>query len=150
MGRPISKKFFGATNASNVSSESNGTSFGIVMSAFIPAVGEAGYISGAGGSSAVDSIISRQVGSRKYVVTNAQGSGRVELGDQPSPVKGFGYLVGYIMGTGGTSNEKTSSGTTVAIKKLTARKAYGFDGHVYAWTAQNDSTQDYIELTLMY
>jgi hypothetical protein len=152
MGRPIKKKFFGAEDASVTSSNENDIetvdkgSFGITVTAYIPASGEAGYISGTGGSSAVSSTINRQVGSNKYVVTNAQGVGRIVLVKE-NPTKGQGVLLGYIAETGDTENESTSGGTSVAIAKLTARLAVDFDGNRYKWTAQNDSTEDYIELT---
>ena len=51
----------------------------ITITAYIPASGSAGYISGTGGSSAVTGDIIRQVGSNKYVVQTAQGIGRVTL-----------------------------------------------------------------------
>lgn len=151
MGRPIKKKFFGPTNSPNRNppETSNALSFGIKITAYLPASGETGYISGAGGSSAVASTIRRQVGSKKYICTNAQGVGRVRLSNNASPAKGFAYLVGYVAGTGAAENESSSGGTAVAIKKLTAHHAYGYNGHVYKWTAQNDSTMDYIELTLI-
>lgn len=133
MGRPIKKRFFGATNdpAAGAGTESgfntNAGSFGITILAYIP-----------GGSSAVTSIINRQVGANKYVVSNVQGSGRVILTDDSSPGEGYGYLVGYLA---------QNPDTVVPIKKLTARRALGFDDTVYHWEAQNDSTQDLIVLT---
>ena len=124
-------------------------SYGIRMLAYLPAVNTLGYISGAGGTEYLTSTIVRQVGSTKYVVTNAEGVGRVRLSNDSTPGEGFGYLVGYVAGTGATANEATSAGTAVAIKKLTARRAYDYSGNIYSWTAQNDSTEDYIELTML-
>ena len=163
MGRPIKKRFFGAVNSAITSANDNpvegigptspatpGTgSFGITLSAFIPAVGTLGYISGDGGTEYLTSTIVRQVGSTKYVVSNAEGIGRIRLSNDSTPGVGFGYLLGYVAGTGATANESTSTGTSKAIKKLTARRAYDFDGNIYTWSAQNDSTADYIELTLL-
>lgn len=51
----------------------------ITVTAYIPALDTAGYISGAGGSSAETGDIIRQVGSDKYVVQTAQGIGRCTL-----------------------------------------------------------------------
>jgi hypothetical protein len=151
MGRPIKKQFFGGVNSPNVNppETSNALSFGIRMLAYLPAVGTLGYISGTGGTEYLTSTIVRQVGSTKYVVTNAEGVGRVRLTSDATPGEGFAYLVGYIAGSGDTANESTSGGTAVALKKLTARRAYDFSGNIYTWSAQNDSTEDYIELTML-
>lgn len=130
MGRPIKKRFFGATNspAAGVGTEAgfatNAGSFGITILAYIT-----------GGTQALTSVINRQTGSNKYLVTNADGTGKIVLVNDTSPAEGEGYLVGYL------------AGSPVAIKKLTARKALGFNGTVYHWEAQNDSTQDIIVLT---
>lgn len=130
MGRPIKKRFFGPTNspAAGVGTEAgftaNAGSFGITLIAYI-----------VGGTQALSSVISRQVGSNKYMVTNSDGTGKIVLVNDNTPAAGEGYLVGYL------------SGSPVAIKKLTARRAVGFDDTVYHWEAQNDSTQDIIVLT---
>jgi hypothetical protein len=126
MGRPLNKKFFGISTGS--------ANAGILLKAFIPAAGEAGYVSGTGGSSAVESYIRRQVGQRKYIVSNAQGEGRIVLVNTSSPAKGEGYLVGY------------ENFEPVAIKKLTARIAVDFNDNRYTWFLENDSTADVIRL----
>lgn len=126
MGRPIKKEFFGVSTGSQ--------NAGILLNAFIPAAGQSGYISGTGGSSAIESYIVRQVGSSKYVVSNAQGVGRIVLVNDSTPAQGEGYLVGY------------NNFTPVAIKKLTARIAVDFDNNRYTWVLENDSTADVIRL----
>lgn len=130
MGRPIKKRFFGPVNspAAGAGTEpgfaTNAGSFGITLLAYLT-----------GGTQALTSVINRQVGSNKYMVTNADGTGKVVLVNDNTPAEGQGYLVGYL------------SGSPVAIRKLTARKAIGFDNTRYHWEAQNDSTQDIIVLT---
>jgi hypothetical protein len=126
MGRPIKKSFFGVSTGSQ--------NAGILLNAFIPAAGAAGYVSGTGGSSAVESYIVRQVGSKKYIVSNAQGVGRIELVNDSTPVAGEGYLLGY------------NNFSPVAIKKLTAKLAVDFDDNRYTWSLENDSTADVIRL----
>lgn len=51
----------------------------ITITAYLPASGGVGYISGAGGSSAVNSDIVRQVGRSRFTCKNAQGVGKVRL-----------------------------------------------------------------------
>ena len=126
MGRPLNKKYFGTPA---------GTELGITLTAFIPAAGTLGYISGTGGSSAVSSTIISQKGSRKYVVSNAQGEGKVTLANNPVPLQGEAYLVGY------------DGMTAVALKKLTARLAVDWNNVRYSWYLENDSTTDIIRLT---
>lgn len=97
----------------------------ITVTAYIPASGAAGYISGAGGSSAVTGDIIRQVGSNKYVVQTAQGIGRVTL-------------VTSAPGAGEARIAATdSAGETYWVTKLTAHRARltqnsGGGGSLYA------------------
>jgi len=97
----------------------------INITAYIPASGAAGYISGAGGSSAVTGDIVRQVGSNKYVVETAQGIGRVTL-------------VATAPGAGEARIAATdSAGETYWVTKLTGRRARltqnsGGGGSLYA------------------
>ncbi len=126
MGRPLKKSLFGPAT---------GVNEGVGIVAFLPALNTAGYVSGTGGTAAQTSYIVRQVGSRKYVVQNAEGVGRVVLVNTPTPAVGEAYLVGY------------TATDTIAIQKLTARQAIGFDGNRYSWILENDSTTDVIRLT---
>jgi hypothetical protein len=105
MGRPLNKRYFGTPA---------GTELGITLSAFIPT-----------GSSAVNSIILSQKGSRKYIVSNVQGEGKVVLADNAVPLVGEAYLVGY------------SGLTAISIKKLTSKLAVGFDNVKYSWVLEN-------------
>ena len=66
-----------------------------------------------GGSSAVDSDILKQTGSKRYRVANAQGSGVVALVDNNSPSAGQGYI-------GATD----SAGGTYYVYKLYGETAY--------------------------
>lgn len=82
----------------------------ITVTAYIPASGAAGYISGAGGSSAVTGDIIRQVGSNKYVVQTAQGIGRVTL-VTGAPAAGEARIAAT-----------DSAGETYWVTKLTAHR----------------------------
>lgn len=98
----------------------------ITVTAYIPASGTAGYISGAGGSSAVTGDIVRQVGSDKYVVETAQGIGRcVLVTDGAANAAGEMNITAEDVG-----------GKTYYVSKLTSRRArlvpYGAAGHIYA------------------
>jgi len=98
----------------------------ITVTAFIPASGSAGFISGAGGSSAVTGDIIRQVGSNKFIVQTSQGIGRCKL-----VTDGAADAVGEMNITAVDNIEKT-----YYVSKLTARRArlvpYGQAGHLYA------------------
>ncbi len=83
----------------------------ITITAYIPASGAAGYISGTGGSSAVTGDIVRQVGSNKYVVETAQGIGRVTL-VTAAPGEGEARIAAT-----------DSAGETYWVTKLTAHRA---------------------------
>jgi hypothetical protein len=72
------------------------------------------YLSAAdGGSSAVASDITKQTGSKRYKVANAQGTGVVALVDNSSPTAGQGYI-------GATD----SAGGTYYVYKLFGETAY--------------------------
>jgi len=97
----------------------------IEITAWIPASGAAGYISGAGGSSAVTGDIVKQVGSNKYIVETAQGIGRVTLVDTV-PAAGEARIAAT-----------DSAGETYWVTKLTAHRARltqnsGGGGSLYA------------------
>ncbi len=98
----------------------------ITVTAYIPASGTAGYISGTGGSSAVTGDIVRQVGSDKYVVQTAQGIGRCTL-----VTDGAANAAGEMNITAADAG-----GKTYYVSKLTAHRArlvpYGAAGHIYS------------------
>ena len=98
----------------------------ITVTAYIPASGAAGYISGTGGSSAVTGDIIRQVGSDKYVVQTAQGIGRCTLvTDGAANAAGEMNITAVDVG-----------GKTYYVSKLTGHRArlvpYGAAGHIYS------------------
>lgn len=98
------------TDSGNVGSSTNQEN-AIQITAWIPASGAAGYISGTGGSSAVTGDILRQVGSKKYVVKTAQGVGRVTL------------VADTIAAGQATIIATDANGNTYYVTKLTAHKA---------------------------
>jgi hypothetical protein len=104
----------------------------ITVTAYIPASGTAGYISGTGGSSAVSNAdIVRQVGTRSYVVETSQGVGRCTLKATAASAAGEMNIIATDSASG-----------TYYVTKLTNRKAYitrgtGTEfatGAVVAWT----------------
>jgi len=127
------------TDSGSVGSDTNEEN-AISITAYIPAVGEAGYISGAGGSSAVAADIMRQSGRNKYVVRTAQGVGRVKL-VAATPTKGQASIIAT-----------DSAGGTYYVTELRGRRAHiikgdqtgtqfttGNDGIDVAWTFNGTS-----------
>ena len=104
------------------------TNAGIVVSAQIP-----------GASAAKDGYIVSQRGARSYQVTNADGTGKCVLVETITAA-GQAVMLGYT---------DAAADTSVAIKKLQKRTAVGFDGNRYTWVLVNDSSADYIQLTLI-
>jgi hypothetical protein len=84
------------------------------MYAYIPESGEAGYISGTGGSSRVLSDVIRQAGNNKYVVQNAQGVGVVRLVADGSAANAVGEA---------DLTATDWNGSTYRVIKLHAKKA---------------------------
>lgn len=122
MGRPIKKLNFGTAANSNA---------GILVSAMKTSVARQSYIV-------------KQVGSNKYDVYNAtDGTFRVKLAEGTSfaaDTAGTAVMVGY--------RDPGNDATRVTIKKLTARIMTGFDGTRYKWSLVNDSSSDYIQLSV--
>ena len=97
------------TDSGNVGSSTNQEN-AISITAWVPASGAAGNVSG-NGTSAVTGDIVRQVGSKKYVVKTAQGVGRVTL-------------VADTIAAGQANIIATdANGNTYYVTKLTAHKA---------------------------
>jgi hypothetical protein len=98
----------------------------IVVYAYIPASGSLGYISGAGGSSAVLSDIVSQTGRSKYHVKNAQGQGIVKL-----KTSGAANAAGEA-----TITATDYTGTTYYVSKISAHRAtlvrYGGGSYEFA------------------
>jgi len=98
----------------------------IKIYAYIPASGSVGYISGAGGSSAVLSDIVSQTGRSKYHVENAQGQGIVKL-----KTSGAASAAGEA-----TITATDYTGTTYYVSKISAHRAtlvrYGGGSYEFA------------------
>jgi hypothetical protein len=123
MGRPVKRDVAGTI----VFGSATGAAVGIIVSARIP-----------GETTAKDGTIVKQTGARSYQVTNADGVGKCVLVSSVTAA-GQAVMLGY-----------TDPGTTaVAIRKLQKRTAIDFSGNRYTWRLVNDSSADYIELTLI-
>ena len=124
MGRPV-KRDVNGTLVFGTGATSNA---GIIVSARLP-----------GASDAKDGYIASQRGARSYQVTNADGTGQCVLVESITAA-GQAVMMGYT---------DAGADTGVAIKKLQKRTAVGFDGKRYTWVLVNDSSADYIQLTLI-
>lgn len=137
MGRPLNKRNFGAVDTT-ASAPNESPIKGIIVSAMKT-------------DTARSSTIVKQRGSKRFVVTNGtDGNFTATLAQGTSfaaDTAATMVLYGYVAGSGATENESTSAGTKVAIAKITGRRCTGYNGTVYKWSLQNDSTADYIELT---
>jgi hypothetical protein len=124
MGRPVKSDVAGTI----VFGDYTTTEVGIKVSAQI--VGE---------SSAAAGYIVKQVGSRRYKVTTGAGTSvctLVETIDDDGQLVMLGYT-------------NAGADTSVAIKRLNKRVATDFAGNRYTWLLVNDSSEDYIQLTLV-
>ena len=119
MGRPVKKVKFG-TYVSDT---------GIKVSAYL-------------GGLVTDVFIVKQVGSHKYKVQEVSTSTiaicKLVSGAPANP--GEMLMVGY---------DNPFQNSPIALKKLTQRRAYDFNGNVYHWELANDSSADYILLTVI-
>ena len=124
MGRPVKRDVAGTL----VFGDYTTTQAGIKVSARIP-----------GFATAKAAFIEKQVGSRNYKVTNADGTGKCLL---VSSITAAGQMVllGYT---------NAAADVSVAIKRLNKRVATDFSGNRYTWVLDNDSSEDYIQLTLV-
>jgi|LauGreDrversion2_3_1035106.scaffolds.fasta_scaffold77834_2 hypothetical protein len=122
MGRPVKDDVLGTLVFGDYAT----TSAGIKVSARIPGFGtaKAGYIE-------------KQVGSRNYRVTNADGTGKCLLVSSITD-EGQVVMLGYT---------NPGADISVAIRKLNKRTAIDFSGNRYTWYLVNDSSEDYIQLT---
>jgi hypothetical protein len=124
MGRPVKSDVAGTLVFGNYAT----TQAGIKVSAQI--VGE---------STAAAGYIVKQVGSRRYKVTTGAGTSVCTL-VQTIDDDGQMVMLGYT---------NAGADTSVAIKRLNKRVATDFSGNRYTWLLVNDSSEDYIELTLV-
>lgn len=127
MGRPVKSDVAGTLVFGDYAT----TQVGIKVSAFIPADD--------GGTGAAAGYIVKQKGARTYKVTTAEGTGVCKL---VASVAAAGEMVmlGYT---------NPGADTSVAIRHLNKRTAIDFAGNRYTWLLVNDSSEDYIELTLV-
>ena len=124
MGRPVKRDVAGTLVFGDYAT----TQVGIKVSARIPTF-----------PTAKAAYIEKQVGSRNYKVTNADGTGKCLL---VSSITAAGQMVllGYT---------NAGADVSVAIKRLNKRVATDFSGNRYTWVLVNDSSEDYIQLTLV-
>jgi hypothetical protein len=127
MGRPIKKVKFG-TYAGAI---------GIRCEAYL------------GGSNESDAYIVKQIGSKRFKVTEVAGgnSTRAKLVAGTPAADGEMRVTGYVAGTFVTSSPAVGGATAKYAAKITQRRFIASDGTRYKWTLVDDSTQDYIELT---
>jgi hypothetical protein len=102
------------------------------------------------------------VGTRFTATSNGSASGNGTVNQllraklvASTPVEnkeGTMIILGYTAGTGtanSENNEFVGGGTSVAIRNLKKRTATGFNNNRYEWSLQNDSSMDYIELSVL-
>lgn len=124
MGRPINKRWFGATGL--------GAGTGLTTGNTLP-------IRANLGAGEFEGFIIKQRATRKFKVSSDDTlqQGIVHLVDKITGLlAGEGSLVGIIIGTG-----------PIAIKKITRHHVSDFAGNKYNWTLQDDSTETLIILT---
>jgi hypothetical protein len=128
MGRPINKRWFGATGT--------GTGTGLLTGNNLP-------IRFRTGGNTIEGYIVRQRSSRRFLCSNDAGSTtaicKLVQGTNSDPVNnGEVTLVGLVNGS-----------NPVTLQKLTNRVATDFNGVRYKWTLSDDSTETLLILTTM-
>lgn len=95
-----------------------------------------------GSALVTDGYIYKQRGAKTFVVSSESDGTNVRytcvLQNSTPNAANEMRLFGY---------DPTNSGTEVNIAKITKRVATDFSNNKYTWTLQNDSANDYIELT---
>jgi len=130
MGRPLNKRYFGATEGGSGDLSSEGTLTAIVKVG-TNAVSELGV------------ILSQRSETKFKVSDDAQGDieganvGVCVLVDKDVPADNEMVLKGYVAGTGDGVN----------IRKLQNRTMLDFDNNRYTWEIQDDSTSNILVLT---
>lgn len=124
MGRPVKRDVAGTLVFGDYAT----TQAGIKVSARIP-----------GEASAAAGYIAKQVGSRRYKITTGDGTGVCTLVSSIT-ADGQVIMLGYT---------DAGADVSVAIKRLNKRVATDFSGNRYTWVLVNDSSEDYIQLTLV-
>lgn len=117
MGRPIDKYFLGATGGSPATIPVRGDVDGTDFEGFIVS----------------------QKGSTTFRISNDAGS-KVGEAILVNKLTGFAQGECAIVGI-------VDGGDAVAIQKITAHKAVGFNGTVYSWATADDSAESLLRLT---
>jgi len=127
MGRPVKRDVAGTL----VFGDYTTTAAGIKVSARIP-----------GFATAKEAFIVKQTGSRSYRVTNADGTGKCVLVASIA-------AEGQVVITGFTNQGQAANNGAVVLRTLNKRTATDFSNNRYTWFLVNDSSEDYIQLTLI-
>jgi len=121
MGRPIDKRNFGATG---------GAPSTIPIRAQVD-------------STVFEGFIVRQRGSKTFNVSNDGGT---KTGNATLVNKITGHAEGEMSIVGITTADPSE---TIAIQKITAHKAVGYNGTVYSWATADDSAESLLQLTAL-
>ena len=128
MGRPINKRYFGATGT--------GTGTGLLTGNNLP-------IRFKSGGTVYEGFIVKQVGSCRFLCSNDAASVTAKCvltaGTSSDPVNnGDAVLLGLLNGS-----------RPISIRRLTNRIAIDFSSNRYKWTLTDDSTETLLILTAM-
>jgi hypothetical protein len=128
MGRPVKRDVAGTL----VFGDYTTTAAGIKVTAYF------------GGSSRTDVFVVKQKGARRYLVQDKSDSTQAvcKLVSGTPAVNGEMNLVGFTAPTEVDAN-------VVVLRNLKKRTATDFNNNRYTWILVNDSTADYIQLTLI-
>ena len=129
MGRPLNKRYFGATGT--------GTGTGLLTGNNLP-------IRFKSGGTVYEGFIVKQVGSRRFKCSTDDGTTAVAkclltVGTTSDPVNnGEAVLLGLLNGS-----------QPISIREITNRIAIDFSSNRYKWTLTDDSTETLLILTAM-
>lgn len=129
MGRPVKRDVAGTL----VFGDYTTTAAGIVVTAYF------------GDSSRTDVFIVKQKGGRRYLVQDKSDSTQAvcKLVSGNPAANGEMNLVGY------TNQGQAADNGVVVLRHLSKRTATDWSGNRYTWQLVNDSSADYIALTLI-
>ena len=129
MGRPVRRDVAGT----EVFGDYTTTAKGIKVTAYF------------GGSSHTDGFIVKQKGARRYLVQDKSDSTQAVC----KLVSGSPSANGEMKMVGFTNQGQAADNGTVTIRHLSKRTATDWSGNRYTWALVNDSSEDYIQLTLV-
>ena len=129
MGRPVKRDVAGTL----VFGDYTTTAVGIKVTAYF------------GGSSRTDGFIVKQKGARRYLVQDKSDSTQAvcKLVSGNPAANGEMNLVGF------TNQGQAADNGVVVLRNLNKRTATDFSNNRYTWILVNDSSEDYIQLTLI-